>query len=261
MLELVQQLQEKNVEHGLIEFILSPGEEIGLIGANALDMDLVQADFGFVLDNGGAVGSITMASPTLYGIEVVISGLTAHAGLEPEKGVSAIEIAAKGIATMKLGRIDAETTANIGRINGGTASNIVADEVIITAEARSMSYEACQTQVQHMLDCFTEAATERGGAVTSTVELKSKGYGLTKDSKTVKLATTAIEKMGLAARYEVSGGGSDANIFNAKGKEAANLSIGYEKIHTVHELLPINELEKAVALALQLVREVNRSTS
>ncbi|CCO12002.2 M20/M25/M40 family metallo-hydrolase [Carnobacterium maltaromaticum] len=258
MIELIEQLKENNEPHGTVEFVLSPGEEIGLVGASAFDVGVLEADYGFVLDNGGPVGSITVGSPTLYGIEVTIKGITAHAGLEPEKGVSAIEIAAKAIAKMKLGRLDADTTANIGTINGGTASNIVADEVKVFAEARSISHEACEAQVKHMTDLFIETAKELGGTATVVTDIKSVGYRFTKESKTVKLAAEAITKINRTPNYDISGGGSDANVFNAKGKETANLSIGYEKIHTVHEMIPIIELKKAVELAYQLVKDVGQ---
>lgn len=256
MIELIKRLKEENIPHGLIEFVLSPGEEIGLVGAAAFDTELLTADFGFVLDNGGPVGSVTVGSPSLYGLDVVIHGKTAHAGLEPEKGVSAIEIAGRAIGKMKLGRLDERTTANIGTIHGGVASNIVADEVKITAEARSISHEVCEQQVAEMTAIFIETAEELGGTAEVTKDLKSKGYDFTQENKTIKLATAAIEKIGRTVNYDVSGGGSDANVFNAKGKETANLSIGYEKIHTIDEYLPIVELEKAVELAYELVQSV-----
>lgn len=256
MLELIQRIKEEAIPHGGIEFILSPGEEIGLVGANAFDCTLLESEIGFVLDNEGPVGSITVASPTLMGLDVEIKGKTAHAGLEPENGVSAIEIAGIAIAKMKLGRLDEETTANIGTINGGVASNIVADEVKITAEARSISHEACLTQVEEMVAAFEDTAAAMGGSVTITQDTKSTGYRLTPEHTTVKLAAKALQKIGCQVNYDVSGGGSDANVFNSKGKEVANLSIGYEKIHTLDEYLPIDELEKAVELAVQLVKEV-----
>lgn len=256
MIELVEQIKEKSMPHGMIEFVLSPGEEIGLVGAAALDPQLIKSEFGFVLDSGGPVGGITVASPSLYGIEVIIKGETAHAGLEPEKGVSAIEIAAKAIANMKLGRIDKDTTANIGTIHGGVASNIVADEVQISAEARSIDHEICEEQVNHMIDLFKNTAKELGGSATAMTDLKSKGYRLAEDSKTVKLAAQALCEIGRTPAYDISGGGSDANVFNAKGKETANLSIGYESVHTVHEYMPIKELEKAVELVCRLVTAV-----
>ncbi|MDA9470547.1 M20/M25/M40 family metallo-hydrolase [Enterococcus sp. 5H] len=256
MLELLERIKEQDLPHGVLEFVLSPGEEIGLVGANAFDVSQMEAEIGFVLDNGGPVGSITVASPTLVGMDVTITGTTAHAGLEPEKGVSAIEIAAKAIAQMKLGRLDQETTANIGTINGGSATNIVAEEVKITAEARGISHEVCEDQVAHMLGLFEKTAEEFGGAVTATTDVKSVGYRLTEENETVKLATKALANVGRSATYDVSGGGSDANVFNANGKETANLSIGYEKIHTVHEFIPIAELEKAVELVSKLIAEV-----
>lgn len=256
MIELVELIRDKKMKHGTLEFVLTPGEEIGLVGVAALEMGLLVADFGFVLDSGGPVGSITVASPSLYGIEIAIKGQTAHAGLEPEKGVSAIEIASKAIAKMKLGRIDEETTANIGTIHGGVASNIVADDVKISAEARSISHEVCEAQVKHMIDLFENTARELGGSATATTDLKSKGYKLAKESKTVRLAAQAIKKIGRTPAYDISGGGSDANVFNAKGKETANLSIGYESVHTVHEHIPVSELEKSVELVCQLVMEI-----
>lgn len=258
MLELIKVIQERELPHGLIEFILTPGEEIGLIGASAFDVKQMVSDYGFVLDNGGPVGSITMASPTLMGLEVEVIGKTAHAGLEPEKGVSAIEIAARAISNMQLGRLDDETTANIGTINGGTASNIVADNVVVAAEVRSISHRHCQEQLMAMVTAFEESARDYGGTINYSTDIKSIGYRFSKDEAVVQMATRAIESIGDHARYEVSGGGSDANVLNAKGKKALNLSIGYEEIHTVNEFIAIDQLLKAVALAVELVKETQK---
>ncbi|MBP1044282.1 M20/M25/M40 family metallo-hydrolase [Vagococcus sp. BWB3-3] len=256
MIEVIERLKEQKLPHGVLEFVLSPGEEIGLVGANAFDVSQLESDIGFVLDNGGPVGSITVASPTLVGIETTIKGKTAHAGLEPEKGVSAITIAAKAISKMRLGRINSETTANIGSIHGGTATNIVADEVKVTAEARAISHSECESQVSHMIDQFSESANVLGGEARSVTDVKSVGYRLTDDHRTVRLATQAIMAVDRLVTYDVSGGGSDANVFNAKGKETANLSIGYEKIHTVNEYIPTKELETATNMVLHLVSTV-----
>ncbi|MBP1044198.1 M20/M25/M40 family metallo-hydrolase [Vagococcus sp. BWB3-3] len=257
MLELVKVIQEENIPHGLIEFVLTPGEEIGLVGVSAFDVSQLQSAYGFVLDNGGPVGSITMASPTLMGLEVEIIGETAHAGLEPEKGVSAIEIAAKAISEMTLGRLDEETTANIGTIAGGTATNIVADNVIVTAEARSISRKACEKQMMAMVSAFEDNARQLGGKVNYSTDIKSIGYRFSESDPVVQLAAKAIEAVGRNASYDVSGGGSDANVFNAKGKKALNLSVGYEEIHTLHEYIAIDELLKALELAVQLVKGTN----
>ncbi|TXK87170.1 M20/M25/M40 family metallo-hydrolase, partial [Parageobacillus sp. SY1] len=135
MFEAIRVLKEQNIPHGTIQFIITVGEESGLVGAKALDPSLIQAKFGYALDSDGKVGNIVVAAPTQAKLKVVVYGKTAHAGVAPEKGVSAITIAAKAIAQMPLGRIDEETTANIGRFEGGTQTNIVCDRVDILAEA------------------------------------------------------------------------------------------------------------------------------
>ncbi|EUJ23683.1 M42 glutamyl aminopeptidase family protein [Listeria grandensis FSL F6-0971] len=256
MLETVALIQENNTPHGTLEFVLSVGEESGLIGIKAFDMRTLKASHGFVLDTGGPVGSITVGSPTHAGLEIQIDGTAAHAGIEPEKGISALEIAAKAISQMKLGRVDFETTANIGIIEGGTATNIVMEHVRMVAEVRSINSESCEAQIQHMKDLFEKTTAEMGGAITIKVDRKYSGFDFNADNTVVKIATEAMAKLGMTANHEVSGGGSDANIFNEQGKETTNLSIGYEKIHTVHEYIPIRELEKATALAYEIVKQV-----
>lgn len=253
MFEVIQILKELDTPHGTIEFIISVGEESGLVGANAFDVKQLSAGFGFVLDTGGPVGSITVGSPTQYRIEAIVNGVTAHAGVAPEKGVSAAQIAANAIHHMKLGRIDSETTANIGFISGGTATNIVMDRLEIIAEARSINAEACENQVQHMVDTFEKAAKELGGTATVITEKKYSGYRFDSTTPIVQLAAKAIQELGLEPNYQISGGGSDANVFNGKGKPTTNLAIGYEKIHTVNEFLPISEFLKAAEMAYQIV--------
>ncbi|KGL41306.1 M20/M25/M40 family metallo-hydrolase [Listeria sp. SHR_NRA_18] len=256
MLETIQLIKENNTPHGTLEFVLSVGEESGLIGIKAFDMSALTANYGFVLDTGGPVGSITVGSPTHAGLEIEIHGTAAHSGIEPEKGISALEIAAKAISQMKLGRIDFETTANIGIIKGGTATNIVMEHVRMVAEVRSINSKSCETQIQHMKDLFEKTTADLGGAITIKVEMKYGGYHFDAETNVVKIATQAMATLGMTAKHETSGGGSDANIFNEQGKETTNLSIGYEKIHTVHEYIPIRELEKATALAYEIVKHV-----
>lgn len=256
LIELFELIKENNIDHGTIEVVLTVGEETGLVGAEAFDMNLLQADDGFVFDTGGPVGAITVGSPTLYMMEVVVEGISAHAGIEPEKGLSAIEIASKSIAQMKLGRIDEETTANIGTIEGGTATNVVMDKVTIHAEARSLSATSAMEQVEHMQELFEKTAESMGGSAKVTTEKKCTGYRLAKETNVVQIAYKAIDKIGRTPTYEVSGGGSDANVFNEKGKVTTNLSVGYGDIHTVNEFIPIEELKKSAELAYQIVLEI-----
>ena len=162
MLESVRVLKEKNISHGDIQFIITVGEESGLVGAKALDSSLVKAKYGFALDSDGKVGNIIVAAPTQAKVRATIYGKTAHAGVAPEKGVSAITIAAKAISKMPLGRIDEETTANIGRFEGGQATNIVCEQVDILAEARSLVPEKMEAQVEKMKAAFEHVAEEYG---------------------------------------------------------------------------------------------------
>ncbi|TFJ43328.1 hypothetical protein CKN80_12320 [Carnobacterium divergens] len=257
LFELIQTLKESEMVHCPIEFVITVGEESGLVGAKAFDVKQLSANYGFVLDTGGPVGSITVGSPTQYRIEALIKGVTAHAGVAPEKGISAVQIAANAIHHMKLGRIDEETTANIGLISGGTATNIVMDRLEVIAEARSLSKEACENQVNHMKATFETIASEMGGSAAVLTKKNYDGYRFTKESPVVQVAAKAIMNLGIHPNYQTSGGGSDANIFNGKGKPTTNLSIGYEKIHTVHEYIPTKELKKAAELAYQIVTVVS----
>lgn len=141
MLEIVKVLKEQNIAHGTIQFIITVGEESGLVGAKALDSSLIQAKFGYALDSDGKVGNIIVAAPTQAKVRATMIGKTAHAGVAPEKGISAITMASKAISRMPLGRIDEETTANIGRFEGGKQTNIVCDHVDVLAEARSLIAE------------------------------------------------------------------------------------------------------------------------
>src|SRR5690606_29014708 len=176
MLEALKVIKEQNIEHGDIQFIITVGEESGLVGAKALDSSLIHAKYGFALDSDEQVGNIIVAAPTQAKISAVIHGKTAHAGVAPEKGISAITIAAKAVAKMPLGRIDEETTANIGRFEGGQATNIVADKAYILAEARSLVPEKMEDQVDKMKSAFEETAKSMGGSADVTVEIMYPGF-------------------------------------------------------------------------------------
>lgn len=254
MLELIKRLKERDIQHGPLEFILTPGEEVGLLGAKAVDMDQLQAKYGYVLDNGGPVGGIITASPTMQRLNIRVTGKAAHAGLEPEKGISAIEVASRAIVRMKLGRIDEETTANIGQIQGGTAMNIVMDHLELIAEVRSLNHQKCLDQVESMRQALEEEAERSGAQLDFQATQLITGYQFDPAHPLLAHAERSLEPLGRKARFERSGGGTDANVFNEKGKAVVNVSIGYENIHTVEEYIPIDEFEHAVEFALQLVK-------
>ncbi|MBT2693368.1 tripeptidase T [Bacillus sp. ISL-55] len=256
MLETIRVLKEQSIPHGTIQFIITVGEESGLVGAKALDSSLVKAKYGYALDSDGKVGNIIVAAPTQAKVAAVIHGKTAHAGVAPEKGVSAITIAAKAVARMPLGRIDEETTANIGRFQGGTQTNIVCDHVEILAEARSLIPEKMEAQVAKMKEAFESAAQEMGGKADVDVQVMYPGFKFGEGDLVVELAKKAAAKIGRSSELLHSGGGSDANVIAGFGIPTVNLAVGYEEIHTTNERMPIEELNKLAEMVIALIEEV-----
>lgn len=255
ILEMIRFLQENNVEHGDIQFIITAGEESGLVGAKALDPSLIKASYGYAIDSDGEVGDIIVAAPYQAKIFATIKGKTAHAGVEPEKGVSAITIAAKAISKMKLGRIDEETTANIGRFEGGKQTNIVADHAEILAEARSLDKGKLDRQTEAMKMAFEEAAVLLGGEAEVEVKLMYPGYKQSSDDRVVEVARRAAKVIGKESKLLQSGGGSDANIIAGFGIPTVNLAVGYEEIHTTKERISIENLVKITEWITAIVME------
>src|SRR4051812_34292120 len=227
MIETLRLLTEQNLPHGLIQFVISVGEESGLHGAKAIDPSLIKAKYGYALDSDGLVGNVVVAAPTQAKVKAVIYGRTAHAGVAPEKGVSAITMAAKAIVKMPLGRIDEETTANIGRFEGGQATNIVCDRVDILAEARSLIPEKMQAQVQKMKDAFETVASEMGGKAEVNVEVMYPGFKFGEGDQVVEIARKAAATIGRNCKLQHSGGGSDANVIAGFGIPTVVLAVGY----------------------------------
>lgn len=256
MLEAIRVIQENNIPHGKIEFVITVGEESGLVGAKALDRSLITAKYGYALDSDGKVGEIVVAAPTQAKVNAIIHGKTAHAGVAPEKGVSAITIAAKAIAKMPLGRIDSETTANIGRFEGGTQTNIVCDHVTILAEARSLVEEKMQEQVRKMKEAFETTAEEMGGKAEVEVKVMYPGFKFSDGDHVVEVAKRAATRIGRTPSLHQSGGGSDANVIAGFQIPTVNLSVGYEDIHTTKEKIPVEELVKTAELVVSIIEEV-----
>jgi tripeptide aminopeptidase len=255
ILEMVRLLKENDIEHGDIQFIITAGEESGLVGAKALDPKMIKASYGYAIDSNGEVGDIVVAAPNQAKIFATIKGKTAHAGLEPEKGVSAITLASKAISNMPLGRIDDETTANIGRFEGGEQTNIVADSVKILAEARSLEREKLDKQTASMKRAFEETAKEFGGEAEVEVKLMYPGFKQKDGDRVVEVAKRAAKSIGRESKLLKSGGGSDANIIAGFGIPTVNLALGYEEIHTTNERISIDDLVKITELITAIVKE------
>ena len=255
LFEMVRVLKEQNIAHGDIQFIITAGEESGLAGAKEIDRSLITAKYGYAVDSDGKVGGIVTSAPFQAKLSTIIRGKTAHAGVAPEKGISAINLAAKAIAKMKLGRIDEITTANIGRFEGGRATNIVCDEVYILSEARSIDPKKLDQQTAHMVEVFEETARDLGGSAETEVKIMYPGFSFNEDEHIVKVAQAAAEKIGRTSTLMTSGGGSDGNIFNGLGIPTVTLSVGYEEIHTTSERIPVEELEKLAEWLVEIVKE------
>ena len=253
--EMARRIKEKNIAHGTIQFIITAGEESGLVGAKELDPALIIAKYGFAVDSDGKVGGIVVAAPFQAKVNVKVFGKTAHAGVAPEKGISAITVAAKAVAQLKLGRLDEETTANIGRFEGGKATNIVCDEVTIFAEARSIDETKLNAQTAHMKETFERVAKENGARAEVEVALSYPGFRVTEADKVVQVAQAAAKAVGREPQLGISGGGSDANVIAGFGIPTVNLSVGYEEIHTTNERMPVQELEKLADLLEQIIIE------
>ncbi|MFC7441023.1 M20/M25/M40 family metallo-hydrolase [Laceyella putida] len=255
LLEGIRLLKEKQLPHGQIQLIITAGEESGLIGSRHLDMSLVDADFGFALDSDGEVGEIITAAPSQVKVLATIHGKAAHAGVNPEDGISAIQVASRAISKMRLGRIDEETTANIGRFQGGTASNVVPERVEILAEARSRNPLKLRKQVDSMVKAFHEAAEEFKAKAEVETQTLYPSFQFTEEDLVVQKAKEAVKRIGRTPRIGASGGGSDANVIAGHGIPTVNLGIGYQNIHTTKERMPIKELVKATELVVALIEE------
>ena len=253
MLEGVRRVLGENIPHAGIELVFTPKEEVGLVGANAFEHDRLRAQVGFVYDQEGPMGEVVLGAPWSRAMEVRFHGRSAHAGMAPEEGRSAIQAAAKAIADLRLGRIDEVTTANIGTITGGTAGNVVPEWCTFLAEARSHDEPKLGEIVQEMLDAFSFAATETECEVETTLRKSYDGYRLKRDEPAVALAAAAFSRCGFEPRYGLSGGGADANVFNERGRRCVNLSHGVFGFHTPDEHVSVADLEAMVDVTVALV--------
>ncbi|HZT84918.1 MAG TPA: M20/M25/M40 family metallo-hydrolase [Gaiellaceae bacterium] len=253
MLEGVRRVLGEGVPHAGIELVFTPKEEVGLLGADAFDHDRLRARTGYVYDQEGAMGEVVLGAPWSRALEVRFHGRSAHAGMAPEEGRSAIQAAAKAIADLRLGRVDELTTANVGTISGGTAGNVVPEWCTFVAEARSHDEATLGEVVQEMLDAFSFAATETECDVETALRKSYDGYRLKRDEPAVALAASAFARCGIEPRFGLSGGGADANVFNERGRRCVNLSHGVYGFHTPDEHVAVSDLEAMVDVTVALV--------
>ena len=256
ILETFITLKRNNLPHGNLWGVFTIGEEIGLLGSKHIDLEKsgITAEYAYVLDSGGAIGTCDIAGPTQNIINLNFIGKTAHAGVEPEKGINAITVAANAIAAFPQGRIDEETTCNIGIISGGNATNIVCGSVHAEAEVRSHSKEKLDIVTNTILTQCQKTSESFNASFDSEVQNVYPAYSIETTSKVVTNFSNACKRLGITPSFEKTGGGSDTNFFNGKGLPSVNLSVGMNKVHTTEECLKISELNTACALVCELAQ-------
>ncbi|MGH7932179.1 MAG: M20/M25/M40 family metallo-hydrolase [Candidatus Binataceae bacterium] len=260
--EVLHQLRDQKIVHGPLDIVFTICEEIGLMGARHLDLALIDAREGLVYDSDSP-GYLIVRAPSAAGMRFTVTGLEAHAGMVPEHGLSAIKIAAEAIVAMRLGRIDRDTTANLGVIQGGRAVNIVPNEVSVRGEARSIDPAKLKVQTDHMVTCFKEAVARASVTVDGRTHRASleyvvrptyDGMALSDDAPLVLKVIEAARRAGRVVQPEQTGGGCDANIFNKRGLTVANLGTGMRDIHTVREWLDVKDMISTAEVTLELIK-------
>lgn len=253
ILEGIRTIIEQKLPHGDIQVVFTVSEEGGLDGSKNIQRDHLKADFGYALDSGGSPGHIITKAPGQNSIEVVIHGKTAHAGVAPEEGLNAIVVAGKALAELKQGRIDEETTANVGIIAGGHATNIVPDRVELKCEARSRNVEKLAAQTEHMRKTFEQTAVSCGARAEVHIHHAYDPFVLADNSPVVALAAAAARSIDLTVTLQATGGGSDANFFNRYGVPTAVLGVGMTKVHTVEESITEEDLYNSAELVAAII--------
>lgn len=258
IIEAITVLKENNERFPSIEIVFTICEEVGLLGSKNLDYSKITAKKAFILDSSGDVGTVTIKGPAQDTIDVLIKGKPAHAGVAPETGISAIQIAAMAISNMKLLRIDEDTTANIGTINGGKVTNIVCPEVTIKAEARSTVEEKLDAQTKHMVDTFAKYTEEMGGQADIKVTRSYGAFSVSENNEIIRDLENVCDNAKLDLKLVASGGGSDTNIFNGKDITAVNLSSGERKPHTLEEHIYIKDLVDISKIVMEIIKNARK---
>ena len=255
-IECGRRLVESGEPHPTIRFLFTVSEEIGLVGAKALVPEAASADLCLVLDAHGAPGGIVVASPTHYTFRAEFLGKASHAGVEPESGISALRIAAKAITEMPNGRLDPETTANVGTIEGGVATNVVAERILITGECRSIDPERVEAVREQMDAVMRRVASEEGGEVEIDWKREYLGFRASDEDPSVVLVMSACRDVGLEPHTYATGGGSDANIIAGLGVPTLALGCGMTDVHSTDESIAVADLEVLTRILVAVSRRM-----
>ena len=255
ILDGIRRARAEGIDHGDLEIVFSVAEEVGLLGARHLDYSRINSKMAYVIDTGGPLGTVVNQCPTQAIMQVTVEGRSAHAGMEPEKGLNAITVAAQAISRLRQGRLSPQSTSNIGIINGGKATNIVCDLVEIKAEARSTIDQELNSYLSEFERVFQETARELGARAIIQSHLEYLTFKVDEAEEVIRLAGRAMKNLGLEMRVTAGGGGMDGNHFNQHGIKAVGLSPGYLAVHTPQETQPVADLVKCGQLVFEIIRE------
>jgi tripeptide aminopeptidase len=253
ILEAARRLLSDGLPHAGVELLFTPMEEVGLLGAGAFDTDRLEARAGFVYDQAAPIGEIVVGAPHARTLSARFHGRPAHAGMYPEEGRSAILAAARAIGDLRLGRIDDQSSANVGLIEGGTARNVIPEWCVLEAEVRSHDPGTLADIVREMLETLAFAAATSDCTVETELSEQYRGYRFRADDLPVRIAREALAAAGFEPHTALSGGAADANVFNERGLPTVNLANGMAEIHTPHEHIAVADLESMVEVTLGLV--------
>ncbi len=254
-LEAIRWLKANRPPHGDAEFLFTWGEERGHAGAKAFDYSRLRSRVGFVPDGGGPLGTIITQAPYYESLYAIFHGKAAHAGISPEEGINAIVMAAQALTRMSLGRLDEETTANFGRIKGGSGRNTVPEQAEMEGEVRSLDLSKLQAQVERIRKAVESAAAEAGGKVTLAAKREYDGFAIKENELPALIAAAAARSGGLIPAVARTCGGSDANEINAQGISTVVLGMGGGGYHTCQEHISVDELVKCSEWLAALVIE------
>jgi len=236
-----------------IELLFTTAEELALRGVKEVDRTGLRSDFGFVFDHPTPIGELIVAAPTYYRLEAHFRGAAAHAGVRPEAGRSAIVAAARAVGAMRLGRLDEQTTANAGLIEGGSAGNVIPERCRVELEARSLDDERAGTLIAEMVDTCSAAASDSECDVETVVEQLFRAYRLPRTAAPVRAAAEALERLGIEPTYVATGGGSDAAVLIAAGLPVLNVANATERNHQPDESVTLEALETMLDVTLGII--------
>lgn len=258
ILDGIRRVQADDSPLGDLEIVFSVAEEVGLLGVRNLDCSRLKSRLAYVIDVAGPVCTVVNQAPTQYTITVRIQGKSAHAGMEPEKGINAIEVAAAAVVKLKQGRLSPVSTSNFGVIQGGTATNIVCDYVEIKGEVRSLDSTELDQYIAEVRKVFTQTAADFGAGIELEFELEYTTFHLKEDEEVIQLAARSLKNLGMIMELTSSGGGMDGHYFNQNQIKAVGLSPAYEAVHTSKERQPLSGLIKCGELIAEIIRQAAR---